>query len=798
LGTKKDFKVKNGLIVTDDITLDDGGSLKEAGGTAALTFDGSGHITKIGQDSPSSDDVLTWDGSKAVWSSAGGGGIASLAADDTPQLGGDLDMNGNDIVTTSNADIHINPNGTGSVLVNYASSVNSFAFQVKGNSNSSTAATFTSPTTATNAIQTAAHMTTAITSGTRAAGFGTQLEFRLGEINYGGYVAGKIGAKMKDTGNSNFDMFITPSGTGNLALGNFTLDADQSVGSGQDNYVMTYDHSAGTIGLEAAGGGGASVLGDLTDVKQSGTNFASSLLIQTDSGGSAPTTGTLASANHNIGIGASVFSAIASSLMNVGIGGVALEDLTSGHYNVAIGYGALKEITTVNDNTAVGYFAGGGIGNGANNTAIGSNVLSTANSATQNTGVGASALKATTGNSNTALGYRTLYGNTSGTRNIAIGVQALDSATTEADNIAIGFEALYNPNGGEKNIAIGNYAGDAITSGDENITIGHEAGSALTSANYNNFIGRSAGLLQTTSASTVAIGHLALSGNSVTNSQENTVIGRSAMQTAGGHYSVAIGTNTLFSQASGGDYNTAVGHQTAYNLTTGASNTFIGKGVAHNETTSSHNTAVGKYAMLYARAGTGYNTAVGEFALAGTTNYQTGNYNTAFGADSLKGISSGSKNIGIGYQAADNITTGSNNVMIGGADAASATGSDQLSISSGDGSPVWITGDSNGNVSLNQLADVVAVSGNTTLTQAQSGSYVYWTAGTLTLPADAAVGTQYTIFNNTGGSVTVSLGSGDAMAGSWASNAAIADNDATAYVCVNISSSESQWVQVGA
>ena len=52
--------------VTGDIILDDGGSLKEAGGTAAITFDGSGHVTKIGQDSPSSADVLTYDGSKWV------------------------------------------------------------------------------------------------------------------------------------------------------------------------------------------------------------------------------------------------------------------------------------------------------------------------------------------------------------------------------------------------------------------------------------------------------------------------------------------------------------------------------------------------------------------------------------------------------------------------------------------------------------------------------------------------------------------------------------------------------------
>ena len=45
------------------------------------------------------------------------GGIASLAADTTPQLGGDLDVNGNEIVSTSNADIGITPNGTGKVII---------------------------------------------------------------------------------------------------------------------------------------------------------------------------------------------------------------------------------------------------------------------------------------------------------------------------------------------------------------------------------------------------------------------------------------------------------------------------------------------------------------------------------------------------------------------------------------------------------------------------------------------------------------------------------------------------------
>ena len=42
-------------------------------------------------------------------------GIADVVDDTSPQLGGDLDVNGQDIVSTSNADIDIIPNGTGDV-----------------------------------------------------------------------------------------------------------------------------------------------------------------------------------------------------------------------------------------------------------------------------------------------------------------------------------------------------------------------------------------------------------------------------------------------------------------------------------------------------------------------------------------------------------------------------------------------------------------------------------------------------------------------------------------------------------
>lgn len=75
-----DIVVAGDAKVTGDIIIDDGGSLKEAGGTAAFTFDGSGNVTKIGQDSMSSGDVLTWDGAKFVGEAPTTGDITGVTA----------------------------------------------------------------------------------------------------------------------------------------------------------------------------------------------------------------------------------------------------------------------------------------------------------------------------------------------------------------------------------------------------------------------------------------------------------------------------------------------------------------------------------------------------------------------------------------------------------------------------------------------------------------------------------------------------------------------------------------------
>ena len=60
--------------------------------------------------------------------------ISNVVEDTTPQLGGDLDMNGQDIVTTSNADLELAPNGTGHVTIKGNTNPGTIQFNCENNS----------------------------------------------------------------------------------------------------------------------------------------------------------------------------------------------------------------------------------------------------------------------------------------------------------------------------------------------------------------------------------------------------------------------------------------------------------------------------------------------------------------------------------------------------------------------------------------------------------------------------------------------------------------------------------------
>jgi len=61
-------------------------------------------------------------------------GIGNIVEDTSPQLGGNLDMNGADIVTTSNATIDLAPNGTGTVVVRGNTNSGAIVFNCESNS----------------------------------------------------------------------------------------------------------------------------------------------------------------------------------------------------------------------------------------------------------------------------------------------------------------------------------------------------------------------------------------------------------------------------------------------------------------------------------------------------------------------------------------------------------------------------------------------------------------------------------------------------------------------------------------
>ena len=91
-------------------------------GNISITPNGSGKVIIDGLSHPTADgsanQVLKTDGSGNLsFTTVSSGGLGNVSEDTTPQLGGDLDVNGNAIVSASNGNIAITPNGSGKVVI---------------------------------------------------------------------------------------------------------------------------------------------------------------------------------------------------------------------------------------------------------------------------------------------------------------------------------------------------------------------------------------------------------------------------------------------------------------------------------------------------------------------------------------------------------------------------------------------------------------------------------------------------------------------------------------------------------
>ena len=178
--------------------------------------------------------------------------------------------------------------------------------------------------------------------------------------------------------------------------------------------------------------------------------------------------------------------------------------------------------------------------------------------------------------------------NANGSGSVVIGQVSTNSVTGEVipgkvggtnftDSLLIGHATTGTLDSAEANTGVGIGTLDALTSGDRNTALGHDAGTGITTANNNTLIGYEA-------------------GKGITNANQNTVIGDSAF--AGSNPESSSASNTVvgafaMNVSSGAKENTAIGRDAGREVTSGDSNIFIGYNAGANDSTSGITTGSG-------------------------------------------------------------------------------------------------------------------------------------------------------------------------------------------------------------
>jgi hypothetical protein len=424
-------------------------------------------------------------------------------------------------------------------------------------------------------------------------------------------------------------------------------------------YVLTSD--ANGIGTwQAAGGGGATVLNDLTDVSINGTGQLWNFI----KNGTTPD-------------GAPAIGGISGAVSNLGIGGTALNSLTSGGNNTAFGNYALYSLQGGSNNIAMGYQSQFSNVSGAENITLG-NSSGRNTTGSYNVSIGSSAGYSITGNGNTSVGAGAGKNITTGAYNTVLGYQTDNHLTGSASyNILIGMFCEPGTAANNSQFVLGHAHGNAhyLMSGDYSVLnqakLGINLGGAAGNAGAANMPTatlhvKSGGLL----FSDVALLITDSSDNQLmklTSAGDNISIGKYALDaiTGGsGLNNVALGVNAG-TAISTGDNNTVIGERAGYALNTGTDNLISGFYAGTAITNSVGNVYLG-YRAGSATAGSanGRNIAIGYYAM-GSGNGD-GQENVSLGHYAGSAVSSGDYNLLIGRQAGNAITTGSRNIVLGG------------------------------------------------------------------------------------------------------------------------------------
>lgn len=303
------------------------------------------------------------------------------------------------------------------------------------------------------------------TSGTPEAGIGTDIAFTV-ETTAGNHEGMILEAVTTSVGAAaeNFDFVVKLMASGSAAAEKFRVTSTGAVkfggmtfptSGGASGQVLQSD-SSGNLSFSSAG----TTLVGLTDVKMDASNFTDSLLIQTNSDGSEPTTGTLSSASNNIGIGKDVFSALTSGYGNIGIGNDVFKVLETGTSNIGIGNTVLDALLSGTSNTCIGNASGSAITTGGSNTCLGASTGAAITDGNYNTLIGSSTGTNITSSNNTAIGYQAGKSVSTGINNTIIGSGAAFTGTNDltsgSNNTIIGYNAAASALSATNEITLGN------------------------------------------------------------------------------------------------------------------------------------------------------------------------------------------------------------------------------------------------------------------------------------------------------------------------------------------------------
>lgn len=392
------------------------------------------HNVYINPATLSDNDLLQYDSATSLWKNE----KLEIKLDTTPQLGGNLDVNGYQITSDNDQDVVINPNGVGIVKIesnlHLRDTTGSTAKQInlyEGFSNGSnyigikapdslTAdTTYTLPTAdgtsgqvlSTNGTGTLSWATAGggLTIGTTAITSGT-----VGRILFEGTgnVVQEDSALFWDNTNKRLGIGATPSTSVRLdvrAQGALSTDIAFRVRNSADsaNIVSFTGNGDISLGVSATGITASNnpfiAIGQSAKGSQYGVSIGNYAGLNADNGdrrniyigNDVASVGSNRTASKNIGIGNSSLRSINSGTYNVAIGAGAAAgeaagyDLTTGSNNVMIGLSAGAQITTASSNTSLGAYAGSNNVTGAANTQIGYAVYQgVGTNKTLNTGIG--------------------------------------------------------------------------------------------------------------------------------------------------------------------------------------------------------------------------------------------------------------------------------------------------------------------------------------------------------------------------------------------------------------------------